>query len=485
MVRGLPNDFFFPSIAHIVWRKTGEQLFTIIYEIKNDTVVYKHPFRNLLLKEKLEEFEQTFTGNLLLLDSSNAIAEKEYFSRKTKETFRKIINACSLLLLPTLALSSIIIYNFNTSSLNVFPILFLLISLLGTTASFILVFYDIDSHNPITKKICQSIGKLNCSAVLNSPMSKLMGLSWSIIGLSYFIGINLSLITVGLANIQVLTILSFVNLISLPYIIFSIFYQWKIVKTWCLLCLIVQSTLGLLFIVSLQGGFFEISQLNNLSFSILANILIFFCLSFIGLSITVPALKKAREGREYFNKIQRIKLDSSIFKALLIKQRRINYSTDGLGIVIGNPLAQNRIIKICNPFCIPCCEAHSFLEELINYNSDVSLQIIFTSTGEDSDPQTFPIRHLLAVAENGDEYRIKEVLHSWYSEKKKNYERFAKRFPIKESLITQNKKIEAMKRWCDAEQISVTPTFFVNGFQLPDVYSVEDLKYILRGESEL
>jgi len=46
-------------------------------------------------------------------------------------------------------------------------------------------------------------------------------------------------------------------------------------------------------------------------------------------------------------------------------------------------------------------------------------------------------------------------------------------------LTKQGNKIEAMEKWCKSADISFTPTIFINDYQLPDAYSIEDLKYFL------
>jgi protein-disulfide isomerase len=46
-------------------------------------------------------------------------------------------------------------------------------------------------------------------------------------------------------------------------------------------------------------------------------------------------------------------------------------------------------------------------------------------------------------------------------------------------LKKQDEKVEAMKDWCSKTEIQFTPTFFINGYQLPSNYSVNDLKYFL------
>jgi len=71
-------------------------------------------------------------------------------------------------------------------------------------------------------------------------------------------------------------------------------------------------------------------------------------------------------------------------------------------------------------------------------------------------------------------------LDDWYGAKEKNYEIFAAQYPVsKEELDDQTTKIDAMAKWCDETEISFTPTIFINGYQLPDTYWADDLKYFL------
>ncbi len=53
-------------------------------------------------------------------------------------------------------------------------------------------------------------------------------------------------------------------------------------------------------------------------------------------------------------------------------------------------------------------------------------------------------------------------------------------YPSLLSFLSQQKgKIGAMHDWCEETAITFTPTFFINGYQLPSLYSVSDLKYFL------
>ena len=70
-------------------------------------------------------------------------------------------------------------------------------------------------------------------------------------------------------------------------------------------------------------------------------------------------------------------------------------------------------------------------------------------------------------------------MDDWYLPEKKDYELFAAKYPMNGELLQQGNKIEAMDKWCKAMDIKATPTIFLNGYQLPNAYSIEDLQYFL------
>jgi protein-disulfide isomerase len=195
--------------------------------------------------------------------------------------------------------------------------------------------------------------------------------------------------------------------------------------------------------------------------------------------LLLPAYRSTKENKRNKAELQRIKHNPQIFDALLEKQKTLTDSTAGLGIILGNPNATHKIIKVCNPYCSPCAEAHQPMEELLHNNPDVQVQIIFYATSDEADKKAPPVKHLLAIAEKGSEELTQKALDDWYLPENKDYEVFAAKYPMNGELKQQNAKVNAMYHWCHKTEIAFTPTFFVNGYQLPEMYSVSDLKYFL------
>jgi protein-disulfide isomerase len=176
-----------------------------------------------------------------------------------------------------------------------------------------------------------------------------------------------------------------------------------------------------------------------------------------------------------------LKFNTEIFETLLKKQKQITIPTDGLGIYMGNPSATNILVKVCSPYCGPCATAHPKIEELLSEIPDLAVKIIFTAPNDPTNHLYKPVSHFLAIqAQNNEEESIKKALDDWYLADKKDYTHFAKLYPSTIGVEEQGNTIEAMDKWCTDMEIQYTPTIFINGFELPNSYSIEDLQYFLR-----
>lgn len=242
------------------------------------------------------------------------------------------------------------------------------------------------------------------------------------------------------------------------------------------LCLVIQIVL---FINAISIIFFLNS--NNIQFSsdytyyYLLSIVLF--LSFVvSVYILIPIIKDARKNKEIEKKWKKLRYNPEIFQALLNKSEKITYPTNNLGIVVGNLNAKNEIIKVCNPYCAPCSNAHPELEQIIKMNNDIKVRIIFTASGEESDIKTAPVQHLLAIQEKSGLNELRQALDDWFLAKEKSYENFAEKYPINGELNNQKDQIIAMRDWCNNMKIRATPTLYINGYEYPEIYRISELK---------
>ncbi|QES88728.1 vitamin K epoxide reductase family protein [Rhizosphaericola mali] len=471
------KDFPLPFIVQI--KINHENLFAVITNIVNNKITFFDTQKYKQTTLSYNQFKEIFTGYILLSEKGENSGEIDYH-KKLKEEKRNVLT--KLFIISTVPFLTILACTicFITNKLNaIVSIIYTLLALAGTSVGGLLLWYEVDKHNPTLQQICTGSSKTNCNAILNSDASKIFGISWSVIGFTYFAGSLISMLVSGIYNIPVLFLLAWLNVLALPYIAFSLYYQKKIAKQWCVLCLTVQAILALQFTVSLCGNFLSVDGLHTIESINILSIMISFAIPFLIVSLLLPALRQAKENKQNKNELQRLKHNPQIFEALLAKQKPIIESTHELGILLGNPNATHKLIKVCNPYCSPCANAHSTIEDLLENNPDLQVQIIYTATDDEKDIKSPPVKHLLAIASSSNSQTIKKALDDWYLVEKKDYAVFAAKYPMNGELKLQANKVKAMRDWCNKTGITFTPTFFVNGYQLPQQYTVADLKYFL------
>lgn len=399
--------------------------------------------------------------------------ENSDWLKKDSKTVKALFFALSLLAF-FIFFSNIVLFDLVKTSL-------FLIAVLGIFVSWMIVSKDLGFENKIADQVC---GKdADCNSVIHSSKNKLsFDIGWSDGGIIYFPFLLMSLFITSF-NIRVGGIYPLFVLLaaaSIPLSIVSIYYQWKMIKKWCRLCLVTVALLWLQFIVLLP----ESINLLKYGFSKTAFIEIV-QVSFILFLTTAawlwlrPIIKKNKnlQGENFAAK--RFSRNVDVFNALLEKQKKLNIKPEGLGITLGNPDAENTIIKVCNPYCGPCAKAHPIIDKLLDENDNLKVQILFTATDDEKDSTAKPVKHLMALYERNGRV-IQKALDDWYLADRKDYDAFAEKYILNDELEKQAKKLRSMKTWCDEVKIEFTPTFFINGYQLPKQYNIEELKYFLR-----
>lgn len=270
-----------------------------------------------------------------------------------------------------------------------------------------------------------------------------------------------------------LQLLGYLSLSGVFIIPISIYYQWAKIRKWCVLCLWISAVLLAEILLSqiflVNTGSVQFQELALYSFL------------FIGVLVAWLSLKPyfltEKEFQKQKSKLARFLSNTDIFDHFLSGSRRISNNPEGLGILLKGENAKYHVLKVCNPYCGPCAKTHPILEELYE-SGNIDLQVIFHPGGEDA-IKLKTISHIMAVTAKANQEEIQQALDNWYLPEKKDYEEFAAKYPMNGELKAQETNIQAMMNWCELENISYTPTIFINGYELPKAYTVEDLKYIL------
>lgn len=451
----------------------------IVTEVSKETVTIYSTKHNKSIIENKEDFYKRWRGIYLIAEKIENSGEKD-FEIKRRNSFITNLIPTSLFVLLTVISFMLLQWNIDLLEINSIISIYLqyLILFTGVVVSLLLLWYEIDGNNPLLQKVCTGIVKGNCDAILSGKQSKVFSwLSWSEVGFFYFAGGLLTLLLAGTITNSIV-IIAYFNVLALPYTLFSVYYQDRVAKQWCVLCLSVQALLifgGANVIVT--GFLLPIQDLDAL---VVVKSALLYLVPVLFWYVLKPYLLERQEAKNIKREYLRIKFNPEIFETLLKKQKQITVSTDGIGIDIGNPKGTHTLVKVCNPYCGPCSYAHPKIEMLLEEIPDLKVKMIFTTPNDRSFAAYKPVAHLMTIASQAnDERTIKQALDDWYLMEKKDYDRFSIKYPINSGLDEQEGNIEAMFDWCNEMNISFTPTIFINGYQLPEAYGIEDLKYFL------
>lgn len=484
-IPSLPTPLIIQLKSDFVGEQENE--FTIVREVRgNDVEIYDFPKARWKIIS-LNELHNICSGIAMLIDYDNRSGEKDYRQKLRNEKYGVLLQNISILFLPFLLLLMCGVVYYRTGASVVSQIFYSLLTFIGLVFSSLLLWSEVDEYNPALRKICTPSKKINCAAVVSSEGGKLFGLvSWSIIGTVYFAGTILVLLIKGINDKSLFGILSWLTVPVAGFILYSLYYQWRIVKQWCMLCLFVQATLflQLMTVVFKNNWYFSFAEFSGLFLELITS----YGVIFLALALIFPLIKRNKELKLSKQEFQRFKHDSSIFNSILVKGKQITEnSITGLGITLGNPAGKFKLVKVCNPYCGPCGAAHRPIEELLYNNPELQVRIIYHVRNSPSDLSSFPVLHFLAMQKNYDPKDFAIALDDWYSSERKDYSSYAEKYKL-DNVDLENFRpmVAKMEAWCSSEKISYTPTFFVQRiedendqsyFELSQNYSVQDLKY--------
>ena len=456
-----------PFIAHL-----GND-FVAVYKINKDNVSYIWNGKPITIS--VSQFCQAWSGVVLLAEALPNSIEPDYSENRKKELFtiaqKGILAIAGVLIFGLAYINQALFTNLGVS-------LLLLVNLSGIYICYLLLLKQMHIHSQYADKICTLFSKQDCNNVLESPAAKLWGVfSWSEIGFGYFTANILLLLFFP----QTISLVAVLNIFTLPYSFWSVWYQKVKAPQWCPLCLIVMAQLWGIFVINLLFGYIRFPELDfvNLSGILLTGSIYAVCV--FGLTLLMPKLSKGGTMEATKQEINSIKANEKVFDALLAEQPFYEVSDADSQIFFGNPDADLKITIFTNPFCNPCAAMHKRVKKLLRETDGITcVQYIFASFYSDF---SFIDKYLVAAYLQKEHSEFERFIADWFERGKSLGEAFFSNL----GLDIDDPKIEAElqkhKAWTKKSQLRGTPTILVNGYKLPDNYKIEDLKYFTKTEN--
>lgn len=426
-------------------------------------------FPNLAAAQKtIKNFDDKWSGVVMLAEPAvkygNADHDKLLMQEKQNKIFKVSFLLVFLVFLSTVAINSIS-----------WAGLLFITNLAGLYFSWLITQKELGLSNSVSDKICSMTKHSRCESVFFSNGAKLSGwLTWGDVGMIWFSAsimyLMVRMLTPQYTSGQFYYLLSAAGAL---FPLYSVYYQWKVVKQWCVLCLAVVAILllnGLTGILLLQWSI--ISGLSILKASLIFAGIAGLCLS--GWQMLKHIYSKSLTGTENTIKGMRLKRNPDIFNALLYQEKIYpeNLPQPDETIRFGNPKASFQIVIACSPYCRPCANAHKMLGELYErFPENISISVRFVINNYSNSGNVDAVRMILeAVKENP--YR---AMKDWYSSYNLNHY-------IQNQCQTDTNVDDALKKfviWSKKAEIKFTPKMFVNGKKIPELYNwVEFLSYL-------
>jgi len=375
----IPNAAYHVSVKEILEAETvlpfvaclKEGEFALVTQINTKNAVLSNDrWENHELE--ISEFRKLYRGTILAFQKDESSGEPNYAFERRKE----LVNSLRIpFVVVGLAAAIVFFLLSGHNDLLKFNIGFLLLfKSIGLAVSVLLLMQSLNANNPLIKKICGSDENQNCNAILASKAAKITNeLSWSETGFFYFAGTWLALL-LNNNDLGAIRLLAIINLVGLPYSFYSIYYQWRVAKQWCIFCCAIQALLWAEFFSFLPTllsitpvfGFYNLSKL------------------FVAMLIPVilwvfikPFLINSGKLKLLLPEFYRFKYNKEFFKNIVQKEPKYTLPAEEDTITIGNREANNVLTIVSSPFCHACADAHKLLDDLTEIRDDVKIQFVF------------------------------------------------------------------------------------------------------------
>ena len=446
-----------PFIAHI-----GND-FIVVEKITKTKIQFIQDDKEIAIH--LEDFNKMWTGYLLIAEPSELSIEPNYEKHKRKEILSTVQTTTPLIIVIFLLTYSIVSFK---SYLNIGFFLSFIINAAGVFIGYLLILKQLSIQSDYVDKLCSLFKHRDCNNILESDASKFMGfLGWSEVGFGYFIS-NILILSFLPQSINYLAV---INIATLPYTFWSLWYQKYKAKQWCPMCLISLLLLWSIFAINVIFGYYHFPSFNFFNLLTVGGIYI---VAILGLNLLVPIIAKSNNASNIQYEINSIKADENVFKTLLTKQPQYEVSKSTSQLLLGNIQSQNLVTIFSNPHCNPCAKMHERVNHLINHNKDICVQYILSSFNEELNVSN---KYLIGVYQqkNGE---AMQLFDNWFEVGKYNKEQFFEEYPIDMKEKDIEEEFTKHEQWKEKTGLRATPTILVNGYKLPDNYKIEDLRFL-------
>ncbi len=452
----VPN---YPCILHI----HGD--FVVGLDCDNETITYLLQGKKTTVRH--DAFKKMWTGNALVVEESTEASEPDYLEH-LRDGVISLAKRYSIPIMLVLAVLVGIADNFR--NLGLYDFTRIALGIAGILVCVMLMEKQLFGKSHYGDRVCSLFHQADCNSVLDGKMAKILGISWSEIGLGYFTANTLLLSLFPESS----NFVAVVNWAAMSYGVWSIYYQWHVAKSWCVLCVIVQAiiwTMGILAVITFTTG--------SITFALTGSILscMFFAICIMAVHQYASANVTIKERVHAVQQFRALKANGIVAKTLIENGEFYETTLDDSSIIFGNPDAKVLVTILSNPHCNPCARMHERVEKLLRMaGNEICIQFIFSSFNEQLEDSS---RYLISCYMNSSQDDALSKFALWYTQEKFDYKEIIRQNDAHIHTEAIEEEMTKHKKWRENTSLVVTPTILVNGHKLPNEYELEDLAMIV------
>lgn len=449
----LPPEYFDQLEApFIAVTRQAEAPFCLIERI-NGTLLTVYT-RGKRVQMEREAFLRTWTGGVLMGEVTAETQQDRYFRLRNVAYW---IYRYSLLEAGILGTLLVVI---GTSS-SVAGLLYLFTLCAGIFVSSAILYKEM-SNRDFLHRFCHIGTAIDCNTVLQSKGARMAGMGLGELSLFYFS--TLLLFSLGCPE-GFLPLAAVCALAALAFTVYSVVYQLFVIKKGCMLCLMVCLTVWLNSLALYLLWNDEVRFMPAFADCVALALSAAFCMA-----VWQTVKRQIRIGQEAVKGRQRLSslFNAEAFKALSGIQPHIGKMPDR-GICLHNGrTGDDEVLIVTNPMCKNCARVHPYLKDL---SARASVSLILLTFPGDKVGREVALRLIAAWQMEGWGKMI-ELLEMW-NEKHDLGELL--RYPITEKA---EQMYEEHLSYAIGQHITQTPSVIIQGAYMPEVYRIEDLKYV-------
>ena len=461
------SEIDYPAVAQV--RNGDENQYVILDQYQGNALTYTS-HNQKQITESISDFEAKWNGLAILFDPSNKTDESNYVLNQQEDRQEKLQKSL-LWTACILVLGTLVYFVFRYEAVIAGSLLAL--KFFGMYVSIHLIRKSAGLLSRFSDSVCFSKKTEQCNQVLQSNASKIVHISLADLGFIYF-SVTGFFVLLSLVNPVYLDIVRLGSVIVLPFTLFSIYYQWRIIKSWCTMCLLIVGTFWLEFAVSSVLTW----SMPSLRLEVILTV------GSLALSVVVLFMlfkknwQKDVKSKGIERKYYAFRNHEAISHTVIENGPAVS-PIDLSSMELGKAGAQNELLIVSGPLCKPCATMHEELVHFIKYfEGYLSVKIVPSLSAHRGYPNSVA-RHMINYLTSDQPNKL-QMLDAWFNIKMKNnksVEKWLNTYELdKDEPIVQKDIVQ----WLGKNQINYTPCFILNGKVVHNEYTLRDIKKHIR-----